>query len=138
MRDGFIKAAAVTPKIRVADVDYNTEQVISLYREAAENGAKIIVFPELVLTSYTCGDLFLQSSLLKKARAALKRIVKQSAGIKALTFVGLPLEVDGKLYNVAAALSDGELLGFVPKVNIPNYSEYYERRHFTEGTGPAR
>ena len=138
MRDGFIKVAAVTPKIKVADVDHNTEQVISLYREAVDNGAKIIVFPELVLTSYTCNDLFLQSSLLKKARAALKKIVKESAGVKALTFVGLPLEVEGKLYNVAAALSDGELLGFVPKVNIPNYSEYYERRHFTEGPGPAR
>ena len=113
MRDGFIKAAAVTPKIRVADVDYNTEQVISLYREAAKNGAKIIVFPELVLTSYTCGDLFLQSSLLKKARAALKRIVKQSAGIKALTFVGLPLEVDGKLYRKATV---GEVMKIVKRL----------------------
>ncbi len=137
MKDGFIKVAAVTPKIRVADVDYNTEQVISLYKEAAGCGAKIIVFPELVLTSYTCQDLFLQSSLLKKARLALKRIVEESEGIKALTFVGLPLEVDGKLYNTAAVFSDGELLGFVPKTNIPNYSEYYEQRHFTEGDGPV-
>ncbi len=138
MRDGFIKVAAVTPKIRVADVEYNTQQVISLYKEAAENGAKIIVFPELVLTAYTCSDLFLQTSLLQKAREALKKIVKESAGIKALTFVGLPLEVDGKLYNVAAALSDGELLGFVPKRNIPNYNEYYERRHFTPGSESVR
>ena len=138
MRDGFIKAAAVTPKIKVADVDHNLEQVLSLQREAAQNGAKIIVFPELVLTSYTCGDLFLQSSLLRKARLALKKLVKESAGTRALTFVGLPLEVDGKLYNVAAAYSDGELLGFVPKMNIPTYSEYYERRHFTPGEGPVR
>ena len=138
MRDGFIKVAAVTPKVRVADVDYNMEQVLSLYREAAGSGAKIIVFPELVLTAYTCQDLFLQSSLLKKARLALKKLVSESEGTQALTFAGLPLEVDGKLYNVAAAFTDGELLGFVPKANIPNYSEYYEQRHFTEGTRGIR
>lgn len=138
MRDGFIKVAAVTPKVRVADVDFNTDQVLHLYREAAQNGAKIIVFPELVLTSYTCGDLFLQSSLLRKARLGLKKIVSQSEGIRALAFVGLPLEVDSKLYNVAAAVCGGELLGFVPKTHIPNYSEYYEQRHFSEGEGPVR
>ena len=135
MRDGFIKVAAVTPPVRVADVAYNTQEVIRLLREAAGEGAKIIVFPELVLTSYTCNDLFLQSSLLREARKGLREVLRASDGISALVFVGLPLEVDGRLYNTAAVLSDGKLLGFVPKRAIPNYSEYYEQRYFAPGMG---
>lgn len=134
MRDGFIKTAAVTPKIRVADVEYNTQQVLSLYHEAVTAGARIIVFPELVLTAYTCGDLFLQAPLLEKAKLSLRRIVKDTEGHKALLFVGLPLEVQGKLYNVAAAVSDGKLLGLVPKRYLPNYNEYYEARWFYPGS----
>ena len=135
MRDGFIKTAAVTPSVRVADVEFNTHEVIRLMKEAAGAGAKIIVFPELVLTSYTCNDLFLQSPLLREARRGLVEVLRASEGIRALVFVGLPLEVDGRLYNVAAALSDGTLLGFVPKRAIPNYSEYYEQRYFAPGMG---
>ena len=135
MKDGFIKVAAVTPQVRVADVPYNTQEVIRLLREAAGEGAKIIVFPELVLTAYTCNDLFLQSPLLQEARHALTEVIHASASIRALVFVGLPLEVDGRLYNTAAALSDGKLLGFVPKRAIPNYSEYYEQRYFAPGMG---
>lgn len=133
MKDGFVKVAAVTPKIRVADVDFNTQQVIELYRKAYEEGARLIVFPELVLTAYTCNDLFLQAPLLEKSRLALLRIVQETAGRQALLFVGLPLEVSGKLYNVAAAVSDGELLGLVPKRFLPNYNEYYEARWFSPG-----
>ena len=135
MRDGFIKVAAVTPQIRVADVAYNTGEVIRLLQEAAAGGAEIIVFPELVLTAYTCNDLFLQSTLLQEAREGLRQVIRASRGIHALVFVGLPLEVEGSLYNVAAVLSDGALLGFVPKRAIPNYSEYYEQRYFTPGPG---
>ncbi len=135
MKDGFIKVAAVTPKIRVADVAYNTQEVIRLLREAAGQGAKIIAFPELVLTGYTCNDLFLQRALLQEARRGLSEVIHASAGIRALIFVGLPLEVDGRLYNTAAAVSDGKLLGFVPKRAIPNYSEYYEQRYFASGNG---
>ncbi len=135
MKDGFIKIAAVTPKIRVADVDYNTKEVIRLFREAAGEGAKIIVFPELVLTGYTCNDLFLQSSLLREAGKGLREVIRASEAIRALVFVGLPLEVDGRLYNTAAALCGGKLLGFVPKRAIPNYSEYYEQRYFAPGNG---
>ena len=135
MKDGFIQVAAVTPQVRVADVSFNTQEVIRHLHEAADEGAKIIVFPELVLTAYTCNDLFLQSSLLREARAGLLEIIRACEGIRALVFVGLPLEEDGKLYNVAAVLSDGELLGFVPKRAIPNYSEYYEHRYFTPGMG---
>ena len=133
MRDGFIRAAAAVPKVRVADVDHNTDEVIRLYREAAEAGASVIVFPELVLTSYTCQDLFLQGSLLRKALEGLKKILDATEGKGSLLFVGLPLVHCGKLYNTAAAISNGKLLGFIPKRNIPNYSEYYEARHFTPG-----
>ena len=135
MKDGFIKVAAVTPPVRVADVEFNTREVIRLLREAAGEGAKIIVFPELVLTAYTCNDLFLQSSLLREARRGLGEVIRASEGIRALVFVGLPLEVDGRLYNTAAALSNGKLLGFVPKMAIPNYCEYYEQRYFVPGNG---
>ena len=133
MRDGFVKVAAVTPRIRVADCDYNTEQIIRLLKGAWQDGAKIIVFPELAVTAYTCNDLFLQERLLRKARECLKKIADATAGRKALVFVGLPFEVNGKLYNVAAALSDGLLLGLVPKRYLPNYNEYYEARYFHPG-----
>ena len=133
MKDGFITAAAITPKIAVADVEGNTQEVIRLYHEAEEAGAKLIVFPELVITSYTCNDLFLQQELIDHAKAALKRFVDETRGTKALTFVGVPFEADGKLYNTAAAVTDGKLLGLVPKRFLPNYNEYYEERYFYPG-----
>ena len=133
MRDGFIKTAAVTPDIRVADCEYNAEQICKNMRMAAEGGAKIIVFPELCITGYTCEDLFWQEVLLDGAKEALLTIVKESRQVDALIFVGLPWEKNGKLYNVAAAISHGKLLGMVPKKNLPNYSEFYERRHFEPG-----
>lgn len=133
MQHGFIKVAAVSPKIKVADVEYNTEQICKSLSEAEENGAKIIVFPELCITGYTCGDLFLQEALLEKAKQALEEIVEFTDGLDALVFVGLPLEVGNKLYNVAAAINCGELLAFIPKMCIPGYGEFYETRHFAKG-----
>ena len=133
MRDGLIRVAAATPKIRVADPEYNGEQIIKEIGEGYEKGAKLMVFPELCLTAYTCGDLFLQRPLLEKARAALRKVQEATRGKDMLVFVGLPWDRDAKLYNVAAALKDGRLLGLVPKKNIPNYSEFYEARHFTPG-----
>lgn len=133
MQDGFIKTAAVTPCCRVADVEHNSGEIKRLMKEAAEYGAKVIVFPELCLTGYTCQDLFLQPLLLQSAKEALKKLIQASAGMDALVFVGLPLEKDGKLYNVAAAFQDGRLLALIPKRNIPSYSEFYETRHFTAG-----
>ena len=133
MWDGFIKTAAVTPKIRVADVSYNAEEVIRLAREADEEGARIIVFPELVLTAYTCGDLFLQAPLIRKAGRALLDVAHRTADLKALIFVGLPVEICGKLYNTAAVLQGGKILGLVPKRSLPNYNEYYEARWFHPG-----
>ncbi len=132
MKYGFVKTAALAPKIKVADTEYNAQEIIRLMQKAWQNGARIVVFPELCITGYTCGDLFLQELLLKGAQTALKRIVDASAGMDGLFFVGLPMEVQGKLYNVAAAFSDGKLIGLVPKTHIPNYSEFYEARHFTK------
>lgn len=133
MKQGFIKAAAVTPKIRVADPVYNGEEICRKLEEAYAAGAKIIVFPELCITGYTCGDLFLQQLLLEEASAQLMRIAACTREKDALIMVGLPMERDGRLYNVAAVLWNGEILGLVPKANIPSYAEFYEGRHFTEG-----
>lgn len=133
MRDGFIKVCACTPKIKVADVDYNVGEIIKLMSDAEDNGAKVIVFPELCVTGYTCQDLFLQGKLLDKALEGLDRIIDASNGLDALIFVGVPLEVDGKLYNTAAAIYGGNLLAFIPKKNLPNYAEFYEVRHFYPG-----
>ena len=133
MHNGFLKAAAATPKIRVADPVYNRERIEELMREAAGNGAKLIVFPELALPGYTCGDLFLQSRLLADTAEQLRSLVEASREVDALVFVGTTWPEEGKLYNVMAAFSRGELLGVIPKLHLPNYGEFYELRHFTPG-----
>lgn len=133
MKQGFIKVAAVTPKIRVADPVYNGTEICRRLGEACENGAKIIVFPELCITGYTCGDLFLQELLLEEASRQLLRIAEATRDKDALVMVGLPMEQDGRLYNVAAVLCRGQVLGLIPKANIPSYAEFYEGRHFTQG-----
>ena len=133
MRQGFVKAAAVTPKIKVADTKYNAELILDMMKESTRQGAKIVVFPELCLTGYTCQDLFLQERLLQGAKDALMKLIKESASLDAIFFVGLPFEILGKLYNVAAVFSHGEVLGLVPKSYLPNYNEFYEARHFVSG-----
>ena len=133
MKDGFIKVAAGTPDVQVADCEFNADKIIEMVHEMEEQGAKVMVFPELCITGYTCGDLFWQETLLEEARAQLLRIAEETEEVDALIFVGLPLEYQGKLYNVAAGLSHGEILGFVPKINLPNYNEFYEARYFTSG-----
>ena len=138
MRDGFIKVAAATPKIRVADVAYNTENICRLIDETAAAGAKVIVFPELCITGYTCGDLFTQEILLSEAREALHKIAEYTRGKDALVFVGVPLAVEGELYNVAAALNQGKILGLTTKTFLPNYGEFYEMRQFRQGPKTAR
>ena len=138
MRQGFVKVAAATPDIRVADVAYNTEQICRLIEETEEQGAKVIVFPELCVTGYTCGDLFTQDILLSDARSALHRIADFTEDKDALIFVGLPLVVDGELYNVAAALNRGVVLGLTTKSFLPNYGEFYEMRQFSQGPEEAR
>ena len=137
MRHGFIKVAAATPDIRVADVDYNKGQIIKQMDEAAEAGAKIIVFPELCITGYTCSDLFLQDILLNSAKKALVEIAEHTKNLNALVFVGVPIAVGGELYNVAAALNHGNILGFTTKSFLPNYGEFYEMRQFRPGPKKA-
>ena len=137
MRDGFIRTACATPKIKVADCAYNVNEIIWMIDEAYENHVKILAFPELCITAYTCGDLFLQDSLLTAALDGLSLVTKHSQGKKMLIFVGLPFAHFGKLYNVAAAVFDGKILALIPKANIPNHSEFYEARHFSPGTKKA-
>ncbi len=137
MKHGFVKAAAVTPDIRVADVSYNTEQICRKIDETTEKGAKIVVFPELCITGYTCGDLFTQELLLSKAREALHVIAKHTEEKDGLFFVGVPIAVDGELYNVAAALNRGSILGLTTKSFLPNYGEFYEMRQFSPGPREA-
>jgi len=138
MKNGFVKVAAATPDIRVADVEFNTQNIINVMEEAQENGAKILVFPELCVTGYTCSDLFDHSVLLKASRKALLEIAENTSDKDMLVFVGAPLEVNGKLYNVAAAMNQGEILGFTTKTFLPNYGEFYEMRQFTPGPQTVR
>ena len=133
MRDGFIKVAAGTPEIRVADCTYNAQQCLTLMRQAAEQGVKVLCLPELCLTGYTCGDLFLQESLLQGAEDALAHIIRETKDLDLVTALGVPVRYHGKLFNCAAVLCRGELLGLVPKLNLPNYTEFYEGRWFTSG-----
>ena len=130
---GFIKVAAATPKIKVADVDCNTELICNQIDEAAKNGAKVLVFPELCLTGYTCSDLFWQSLMLEKVKEKTIEIAGYSKDYDMLIMVGIPYEHNGKLYNVAVVLHKGKILGMVTKKHLPNYSEFYEARHFTKG-----
>ena len=138
MQDGFVKIAAATPALRVADCVYNASQIIEQAKQAAKKGAKLVVFPELCLTGYTCGDLFLQAALLRGAETGLRELLRVSQEHDMVVLAGLPVAVDGKLYNCAAVLARGRLLGLVPKTWLPNYSEFYELRHFSPGPAEVR
>ena len=131
MNDGFVRCGSAVPDIKVADCAFNAEKIIEKVREAAENGCSVLVFPELCITGYTCGDLFLSETLKNGAAAALKTILAATAELDILFIVGLPVPHLNRLYNCAAVCCKGRLLGLVPKRNIPNYSEFYEARHFS-------
>ena len=133
MRYGYIRTAAVTPKIKVADPVYNGKVICEKMEEAMAAGAAVVVFPELCITGYSCGDLFWQELLLNQAKEQLLKIAAHTENKNGIVFVGLPIMYNGKLYNVAAALSGGRVLGLVPKTYIPNYNEFYEARYFTPG-----
>lgn len=138
MKHGFVKVAAATPDIRVADVAFNMERIMDDISEACRNGAKILAFPELCLTGYTCSDLFTHDVLLNAAKDALLETARFTADKDILVFVGVPLEIEGKLYNVAAALNRGKIIGLTTKTFLPNYGEFYEMRQFTPGPKEAR
>ena len=133
MRDGFIKVAAGTPKIKAADCAHNAEAIIALMKDAAAQNVKVLCLPELCITGYTCADLFLQDTLLDGAERALATILHATRDLDLLTAVGLPVRRENKLYNCAAVIQRGKLLGLVPKTNIPNYGEFYEERWFASG-----
>ncbi len=130
---GFWRVAVVSPALRVADVDYNVRQTVEALCAASARGCRLALFPELGLTGYSCADLFYQALLLHKARAGLLQVAEaaQAQGVAAV--VGLPLEVDGRLYNCAALVNAGQVAGLVPKTYLPNTGEYYEDRWFTSG-----
>lgn len=134
MKDGFITVATATPQVAVADCEANAQAILACINEMAAAHAKVMVLPELCITGYTCSDLFWQTKLLDEAEAALSVIAEGSRQVDALIAVGMPLRVAGKLLNVAAILCRGKLLGFVPKVNLPAYNEFYETRHFMSGS----
>ena len=133
MRDGFVKVAAGTPKIRVADCRYNAEQIFTMMREAEKQGVKILALPELCLTGYTCGDLFLQDTLLNGAAEGLRTILEATRHLEVLTALGMPVRAGGKLFNCAVVIQKGKVLGVVPKTHLPNYGEFYEMRWFQSG-----
>ena len=134
MKDGFVKVAAITPNVRVADVNHNVASIVEGVRNVCENeGAKLVVCPELCVTGYTCGDLFFQSTLVRAAEAGVAAIAEQTASLDALILVGAPVSVANKLYNCAIVMSGGSILGIVPKENVPSYNEFGEVRHFAAG-----
>ena len=133
MRDGFVSVAAVTPHVTVAGIKENTEEIKSWMDLANEEKVDVCVFPELCITGFTCGDLFYSDLLLRQAKEALLELAKYTKNLNGIFFVGLPFSHKGKIYNVAAALNKGEILGLVPKTNLPNYGEFYEARQFTPG-----
>ena len=131
MTDGFIKVASATCDIKVADTKYNADAIVEKIKEATDGGVKIICFPELCITGYTCGDLFLQDTLLKGAIEAVEYIAYETKNIDIVAIVGLPCVINQKLYNIAVVINHGKVLGGTAKQNIPNYGEFYEMRHFT-------
>ena len=130
MNYGFVRAAACSPSLNVADTFFNAAEIIKTADEAAKNGAKIIIFPELCITGYTCSDLFLQDSLLRSSIESLAKITEETKNLGALIAAGLPVTDGRALFNVAAVLFKGKVLAVIPKSYIPNYAEFYERRHF--------
>ena len=135
MKNGYIKTAAATPYITVADCNANGNEIIRLIHEMEKEHVKVMVFPELCITGYTCQDLFFQTTLLDGAKNALITILKELSKLDMITVVGLPMQFESKLYNCAAVTYHGEVLGYVPKQYLPNYNEFYEMRHFTAWDG---
>ena len=133
MKYGFLRAAAASPALRVADPAYNAARIIEVIAQQAKKGTELLVFPELSLSGYTCGDLFLQKTLTDGCMQALLQVAEATKDKKMLVFVGLPVVFAGKLYNCAAGIAGGKVLGLVPKVHLPNYNEFYEQRHFARG-----
>lgn len=130
---GFLKVAAAVPQVRVADCGFNAERIVALSQQAAQRGVEIAAFPELSLTGYTCGDLFLQSTLLDAAEEALEAVLKGTRKLPLALIAGMPVRHGSELYNCAVVMAQGRIMGVVPKCSIPNYNEFYEARWFASG-----
>src|SRR3954469_6033426 len=130
---GFARVAVATPLVRVGDPQYNVASTLALMQQAAKEKALLAVFPELGLSAYSCEDLFHQQALLEATEAGLAELLARTRNLPLAALVGLPLSVDGLLYNCAALICRGRLVGIVPKTYLPNYREIYERRQFTPG-----
>ncbi len=133
MKNGYFRVGACTPKLRVANPKENAEFILEAVQDAVSKGISLLVFPELCITGYTCSDLFLQKKLQDSAIDALLYLVDQTKELPIIFAVGIPLANNNKLYNCAAIITGGQILGFVPKTNLPNYAEFYECRHFSPG-----
>lgn len=133
MKDGFLRVACATPELKIADCEYNYKNIVALAKDASNEGTSLVVFPELCITAYTCGDLFFQSKLLKNAKECLLKIASETAYLDTIIIAGLPVSDGQSLYNCAAVVYHGDILGIIPKTFIPNYSEFYEMRHFKKG-----
>ena len=130
---GIVRVAAVTPKLEIANTAYNTQQILDCAEEARNNGAAVILFPELAITGYTCGDLFYQDFLYEKNLEALKTIADSTMGTSAVIIVGFYLKLENNYYNCAAIVQSGKVRGIVPKMFLPNAREFYEARWFASG-----
>ncbi len=130
MKYGFVKVAAAVPAVKVADVDYNVQQIESIIAQAEGRGVEVIVFPELCITGYTCQDLFKEQLLLDRAEGAIITLLDFTRKLNIISIVGLPVIINGLLYNCAAVIQGGQILGVIPKTYLPNYAEFYEKRWF--------
>ena len=135
MKHGFIRVATAIPNVTVADCEANLSEILRVWKNATDDGAKLVVFPELAITGYTCGDLFLTGTLQAAAERALLSFVESTAKSDTISIIGFPLVVNDKLYNCAAICQKGRILGIVPKTHIPNYSEHKELRYFSSYRG---
>lgn len=138
MKDGFFRIACAHQAVACGRLWLERSTNLQMTKKAAVQGVKLIVFPELCLTGYTCGDLFLQQILLDGALQALRTILQETADLSCICIVGLPIRYTGALYNCAAVCYQGTVLGIVPKQHLPNYGEFYEQRHFTSGMSAER
>lgn len=134
MKYGFVRVAAAVPQVKVADCRYNASQAEEMIFEADENNVQAIVFPELNITGYSCGDLFGQALLLEQAEIALMQLMNNTRQLDIISILGMPVVVGGILYNTAVVIQKGKILGVVPKTYLPNYSEFYEKRWFAPAT----
>ena len=130
---GYVRVAAAVPRMRVADCQYNAEEIKKQIIEATQEGVQVVCFPELSLTGYTCADLFFTQQLQKDALNALEDVCASTRDLPIIVLVGAPLKVDNNLYNCAFVMTDGEVIGVVPKINLPNTGEFYEKRWFSSG-----